>query len=78
MKKSTSRALQRGFHGIVGALKPGQLLQVTLHGKPLCTVIKAPAAKVKRPAFAANVAQDPYSAKAGARVIQAICDEPLL
>jgi antitoxin (DNA-binding transcriptional repressor) of toxin-antitoxin stability system len=72
-KVISSRDFQHHFSDLAGALKPGESVNITRHGELLGTFTKA-AKPRKNVDYLSNLDKLGYSAEAGQRVIDAICD----
>ena len=77
--KKTARQVLRSWGTIIHALKPGQTMEVTAHGKPLVYVTKAaPLPKRDLPDFAAAARTDGAGPKVGDRLLKRLlADEAL-
>ena len=72
-KTITSREFQHRFANLSSALKPGESIVVTRHGKTLGLFTKAPKHQTA-PDYLANLEKLGHSAQVGQNVIEEICD----
>jgi hypothetical protein len=75
MKKLTARQFQHGFGKLTEELKPGEIIVVTKRGQPHGVFTKAGQRRRRAPDFAANLNKVGYSAKAGQKLIDHICND---
>lgn len=72
-KTITCREFQHQFADLSGKLKPGHSITVTKHGRPLGVFTKV--GKIRRaPDYLGNLEKLAYSAQAGQKLIDDICD----
>jgi hypothetical protein len=69
----TSREFQHQFADLSNKLKPGESLTITKHGQPLGFFTKVARTR-KAPDYLANLEKLGYSAQAGQKLIDEICD----
>jgi hypothetical protein len=65
MKKVPSRSFQKEFGQISNKLKPGEIVQVTKHGKTLGQFIKGPVRQQTMPDFWENLKDANYPIELG-------------
>ena len=70
MKKLTAREFQHQFSKTAEALKPGESVTITKHGKPLGVFTRLPKRKIKTPDFLGNLEKLGYSAKVGDEMLK--------
>ena len=72
-KTITSREFQHRFANLSNALKPGESIVVTKHGKTLGLFTKAPKQRTA-PDYLANLEKLGHSSQTGQNLIEEICD----
>ena len=75
MKKLNAREFQHGFGKVTELLKPGQAITITKRGEPHGIFVKSGQRRRKAPDFAGNLRALGYSARAGQKLINRICDD---
>jgi hypothetical protein len=75
MKQIDSRQFQKAFGKLTGALKPGQSLLITHHGKPLGAFTKTPARKIKTPNFLKNLEATGLDPAVGQSILDRFYDD---
>jgi len=73
MKKLTAREFQHQFSKTAEALKPGQSVTITKHGKPLGVFTRLPKRKIKTD-FMANLEKVGYSVEVGDQILKEFND----
>jgi len=73
MKKLTAREFQHQFSKTAEALKPGESVTITKHGKPLGVFTRLPKRKIKTD-FMANLANVGYSMEVGDQILKEFND----
>ena len=73
MKKLTAREFQHQFSKTAEALKPGQSVTITKHGKPLGVFTRLPKRKIKTD-FMANLEKVGYSVEVGDAMLKEFYD----
>ena len=74
MKKLTAREFQHQFSKTAEALKPGESVTVTKHGKPLGVFTRLPRRKIKTPDFLGNLEKVGYSVEVGDQILKEFND----
>jgi len=73
MKKLTAREFQHQFSKTAEALKPGESVTITKHGKPLGVFTRLPKRKIKTD-FMANLEKVGYSVEVGDQILKEFND----
>ena len=74
MKKLTARQFQHTFSKTTEALKPGESVTITKHGRPLGVFTRLPKRRVKTPDFLANLEKVSYSVEVGDAILKQFYD----
>jgi len=74
MKKLTAREFQHQFSKTAEALKPGQSVTITKHGKPLGVFTRLPKRKIKTPDFLGNLEKLGYPVEVGDQILKEFND----
>ena len=74
MKKLTAREFQHQFSKTAEALKPGQSVTITKHGKQLGVFTRLPKRKIKTPDFLGNLEKLGYPVEVGDQILKEFND----